>query len=323
VEIRAALEDWDQAAMAYEQAAILDLKRVENPATGAAMWPRANQPDRAVRRLEEAVNRVPAPEFFVRLAQASLASQAGLARLQRQWGPLERALERLPMDRLPAGLSQPWRAALVHANYVLLRSTADGQEQRGIEEAETLLASVEQQYGDDVTLWPELALRYERMGRPADTDRALARCQDSNTPSAQAALLSSGIAVGRKDYPKARQILTEAIAALPKQEPGGPLRQGLAQISLLEGNWDAAEGDLSQAHEDDPTNVILVRPLSQLSEQTLASAAFPSLAISVAAVLQDGKRAETLAKRAVDSRPSDPTTRLWYGHVLWLNRQPE
>ena len=61
--------------------------------------------------------------------------------------------------------------------------------------------------------------------------------------------------------------------------------------------------------------------LARLSEQIPASESLSPLAISVATGMKDVGRAQALAKQAVDRRPQDPMTWVWYGQVLLLDKK--
>jgi len=63
--------------------------------------------------------------------------------------------------------------------------------------------------------------------------------------------------------------------------------------------------------------------LGVLGNRIPSSETLSPLAIGVATGQKDLTRAETLAKRAVDSRPADPMARIWYGQVLLLNKRQE
>jgi tetratricopeptide (TPR) repeat protein len=259
-----ALGDWDQAATAYETAVGLDVKQAQVRLAAAEAWLKAGQPHRAVRLVEPLLAEHLSLDLSLTLARVWMVYQATLPIGRRDWTPVERLVSQFAADGERQDLSDPWRVELLLADFALVRGRETGATDRGAASALKALRAAEQQHPKAARLWPELASRYEQMGQPSDADRALAQGLRPDNRSRSAYLLASAICVGRKDYAGARKVLGEGLAALP-QADHPDLRVGLAQVSLAEGKSDAAERELAQAHQEQPSNVGVIRLLANLA----------------------------------------------------------
>jgi len=447
-EAYAALNQWDQAAAAYEQGAELDAAQDEPHRAAGLAWLNAGQPDKAVQQLERALARRDSLDTRLRLAWSRLAAQSSLPPARRNWKPLESELAVLAAWPEQEGLSEPWRLELFQADYALVRAEEAGPlNQEAVERVVSWLRRAEQRIADSASLGPELALRYERMQRQEDADRILARAAELDGDPVRLCLLSARIYTGRKQYDRARQMLRGGLDTIAKDQHWA-LRVGLMQVSLAEGKSQQAAQELAAIRPADLTDLAAIRQIAErtldlgtlqhitpwedrlrqmegpegtswrlvralrlvgesrrpgdaplqeairlqaeiqrrrpawaaayrlqgliaerqqdpqqaleayeaaaglgrrdaatyerlatllcqagqfakaheylacLQDQIAASDSLSSLAISVAAGLKDLDRAQTLARQAVDRRPTDPMAWIWLGQVLRSNQDP-
>jgi len=87
-----AIEQWDQAALAYEQAALLAPRMAAPRLQAAAAWAMAGRPDAAETCYEKALSLDAAPDTWLALARVRLQRQVLAPRAARNWNSFDKAL---------------------------------------------------------------------------------------------------------------------------------------------------------------------------------------------------------------------------------------
>ncbi len=111
-----------------------------------------------------------------------------------------------------------------------------------------------------------MAALYERLGQPTDADRILKRLQTVKGQEVTVCLLQARFCISRKQYERARKVLTAGLETLPKRAIPA-LRHELIRLDLAEGKIDGAREELLKAVKADPTNLDSLVQLADLAVQ--------------------------------------------------------
>lgn len=258
----AALGQWDQAAIAFERAAVLEPKAVSPHLGAARAWAAANRSDAAERHYRQALSMDPSAETWLALARVLFQRQLRLPKGTRNWDSFNKALAEAKKPNDKKSLADAWRLKLLEADCLTARAEEPAQREQSIHDAVALCREAEREYPDAVGLLPPLAAAYERFDRPAETDRILKRLEAVKGQEAAACLLRARFCAGRKQYEQARKVLTAGLESLPEQVRPA-VRQELVQLALREGRTDQALEQLLKLHQAEPANL---GPLIQLAE---------------------------------------------------------
>ena len=225
----AGLEDWTEAATAFDRAANFQPSAVMSRLAAARCWQRAGRPDLAVDRAEQVILVEGLPEAWLILGTAELQIQATTPPLDRSWTRFEAALAGL--DKIdPSQLQAPWRVDFLRADYIALRTPTQSEPAYGAAAAAEVLRLAEGKYEVGSQFWFEACLAYERLGRPEDAERAWLRLNQIPGARTDAAIAASRRAAMHEDFAKANQILEEAGRAVPASAKGR-LRQELIRVA--------------------------------------------------------------------------------------------
>ncbi len=277
----AKLGQWDQAAIAFDEAAALNPNAPEPLLEAAASWMSAGRPDAAEQRYRQALVLDPSAQARLALANVLLQKELLKPAAARNWDAFnkETAEARKSIDgkSVKAEANQPaegkaaetgaWRLKLLEVDYNLARSQEPALHDQSIRAALKLCREVEKQDADSPAVLPLLAVAYERLDQPADTDRVLKRLETIKGQEAPACLLKARICAARKQYEQARKLLNDGLKTLPeKMRPA--LRMELVQVERQEGRPDQAREQLLKLHQEQPDKVGW---LVQLAETSFAS----------------------------------------------------
>jgi tetratricopeptide (TPR) repeat protein len=262
----AALDQWDQAANAYEQAAALDPKAVAPRLEAAVAWIAAERPDMAEPHLRSALSSSPTSETWLLLARVLLQRQLRLPVESRNWEAFDQALAeaKKPQSSPPANA---WRLNLLEADYLIARGEEPQRREQSLRDALALCRAAESEHPDAVGLLPPLAAAYERLDQHAEADRVLERLAAVKGQEAVACLLKARFRAGRKEFDEARKILIAGLETLPeKARPA--IASELVQLDLREGRTDSARARLLELHAANPANPAFLKQLAELDLET-------------------------------------------------------
>ncbi len=263
----AALNQWYQAATAYEEAARLQPKTPQPHLAAARAWATVGLPDKAVRCYEQALALEEDPETCLALARARFQRQARLPKKDQNWDDFNEALAKTKnlADKEKA-LTGAWRINLLEADYTALRARGSKEPEQGIQKARQLLRDVEGKHPDSRDLIQALVLAYERLGFPEDADGALDKFTRLAGGSAVPYVLRSSLYSRREQYEEAREVLGKALKTLPEGQHRA-LRFGLVQIDLAQGQIEEAQRKLLRLQKEEPQNPTIVLQLVELAFQ--------------------------------------------------------
>ncbi len=277
--VYAAVGQWDQAAVVYQEVATLR-PDVPQPALWVARaWSAAGRPDLAIPYFQRVVGLTDAPEVWLALAEAELKVQAQLAPQQQSWEPFDRAVAQAER-RDESGqleLGEAWRAAL-------LRSEAERAKMpplptdrsANIEQVVEHYQQAETQFPDAVELFRRLVAVYEQLGRPELADRALARFTQLSDAPSLVCTTHSALLVARRRFAEAREVLTAGLQAETDQSEQRRLRAALAQVEVEDRQFEVADRLLRENLTQDSNKLSWLLPLAELA---LEARAFDKLAL--------------------------------------------
>ncbi len=255
---------WDQAATAFEQAAELSPKVGWLRAMAANAWASAGRMDAAETSYEQALSLGAPPETWLALASVRLQRQLRLPKTARDWGLFDKALAEAKKAQEKKPTAEPWRLALIEAEYTVARGEEKGESAKAIDNAVQRCRAVEREYPDAPKLLLALAAAYQRLDQPADAERVVKQLEAVKGQAGNACLLRAKLAVDRKQYDEARKVLAGGLQTLPKEEHPA-LQSELAQLALREGHTDQAREQLLKLHEKEPSNRDWVQRLAELA----------------------------------------------------------
>ncbi|MHB8974107.1 MAG: tetratricopeptide repeat protein [Pirellulaceae bacterium] len=262
---------WEQAAEAFDDAALLRPDVAAVHVLAAEAWSQCGQPSASVQQFEQATQLEPTgqlanwADIWFKLAQARLQEQLQiLPRESRVWQGVEAAIaEAVKPGRTPP-LSEPWRAGLLEVQYLLVRDVQDADRQQSIERAKTILAKMESDNPAATAMWRSLAGIYQQLDDKASADRACERFSTLQPAGADRFVLKSQLLAARRDFDAARKIINEGLAAVPVAETFS-LRLALVALSLQEGNKTQATSELKELQKSQPNNIQILQQLADMA----------------------------------------------------------
>jgi tetratricopeptide (TPR) repeat protein len=259
--------EWLEAAGAYDRAAVLAPNLAAAHAAAAHAWLLAGRPDLASERAEEAIAHGAPYTAWISLAAAQTQVQAALPPVQQSWSRCEQALDALDQAPPQALGDSPWKIALVRADYLVARWQAAGQSERGQAEALAVLQAAENRHPGDAAFLATLVPYYQQLGAASEADRTLARLQQLPTAGVQAAAAAARLAVQRKEFSRAKQLLESAAKSQPATA-GAVLRSELIGVALAQRDFPLARSLLVRQHQDQPHHLLTIRRLAELDLET-------------------------------------------------------
>ena len=258
------LGHWDQAANAYEEAAVLRPKNVPTRLAAAASWNNAGMPGQAIKHYEKAVAETPTADIWLSLATACLRKEITLLPADQNWTQFNLALKNAEKLLETTPLENPWRLNLLAVNYQTIIGSQSSDGDPASKEVITTLKEIENQYQDDINLLAQLVASYEKLDQPKDADRVLKLLLKKAPGNAGVHLAQARLYTQRKDYKKARATLEQAVASLPSITHT-EFQKELMQLDLFEDNKAEASQKLAQIHSQNPSDLPTVRALVDLS----------------------------------------------------------
>ncbi|MGI6415831.1 MAG: tetratricopeptide repeat protein [Thermoguttaceae bacterium] len=269
-----ALGQWDAAAASYEEAAQQSAQPAPLQVAAAEAWINAGQPARAAQRYEQALAAIDAPELWLGLARARLMTQLSLPAARRDWKLVDAAVAKAEGPAGTAALRDPWRLALLKIDLAIARAQASPETDAKAlaENGKKLAEEAEKTHPDSPDLLQAVALLYQRLGYPADADRALAALE-AKAGSLAASLARARVLALRGQYDEACKLLEDAIHASPA-EARPALQREIVRLRLDQGASPAAKKGLDELAESAITDIGLLARLCEraLSEKNFATA---------------------------------------------------
>ncbi|MCA9169128.1 MAG: tetratricopeptide repeat protein, partial [Planctomycetales bacterium] len=251
------LQQWENAANSFQQALQLVPRSLAARLWAAQAWAAVGRDDQAILLCEQAAARPNAPEdVWLMLAQLHLRYQLRRLPSQRDWRRLDQVL-----DQAEQALPDNWELPLVRANLALTRS-----ENNGVSQAMQILLAEEHAHPHSVPMWSNLVFMYQRMGMPADADRALHRLAEENANVAQTNAWRVALLGSRGDYSAAQAVLDDP-AGWPTAVPDADMWQDRARMFLAYQKGDLAQirSALLAAHARRPQATHLLIQLADLA----------------------------------------------------------
>lgn len=213
------LQQWDLAAMAYEQ--IIDRQtgsagELEARRAAADAWRRAGQFAKAADQYRIVLAARDVPEIRLALAETLLDQQAMLAPGTRSWDEFARTLGSL---RPAAGSGKatvvdPWRVDVLDVRRMVLQLAAASslkQKKALREQALTLLKDVETQGVKSLSALQAAMILYQQLDRPDDADRLLTQYATAGASATDIALVRARLQTMRGDNDAACKVLLDQL----------------------------------------------------------------------------------------------------------------
>ncbi len=259
----AGLEDWTEAATAFDRAANFQPHAVGPRLAAARAWLWAGRADLAVDRAEQVIMLEGIPEAWIILATAELQIQASVPPIDRSWSRLQSALAGL--ERIdPTRVDAPWRIDFLKADYIALRAPTEAEPAYGNAAAAEVLRLAEAKYEEGSQFWFEACLAYERLGQPQDAERAWDRLNQLPGARTDAVIAASRRAAMHEDYAKASQILADAGQQGMPLNSRGRLRQELIRIAQARQDLPQMKSLLAAELAERPRDVSVLCRLAEL-----------------------------------------------------------
>lgn len=269
----ARLGDWERAAKAFDDAAVLRPDLAAAHRAAAEAWTQIGQPSAVVRHLEQVAALDDAADDYLALAQARLQEQSlrlppkdekEKEKEKENWTKIEEALNKAQQGGRAMPLSAPWRAGLLEVEYILLRGDSTNNASPAIERAKTVLARLETENPTEAAMWRSIALVYQQLGDRESADRAFARFAEIQPTGAERYIVHSQLLAARREFDAARKEIYDGLAAVPSTE-AAPLQFALVAISLREGRRDQAETELAKLQKAQPKNRRVMQQLADMA----------------------------------------------------------
>lgn len=252
-----ALQQWDQAAATYQQAAELQPKVPEYRLNSARAWHAAGRVEDSAKQFALATSMDPVNVLaWIDYATVLLQQQAALPSSGRNWKLLESALAEAK------GLAPEDPALmLLEADYEMMQGRSGNTAK--------LLQQIEEQPNLSPANARRLAIAYERTGNAAAANRIYKQLQAQATPATVLDTLFLGVDLlaNRKELEKAEQLITSSLSKL-----GGPERllaqYRLADLLMAGGQRERAQALLLDMVQRSPREA---RALQQLLDLALAT----------------------------------------------------
>jgi tetratricopeptide (TPR) repeat protein len=276
----AAMECWDLAAAEYDELTMQPLATWRHPFFAGEIWRKAGQIDRAISSFERATAMPGVPAaIWVNLAQAHLELQLTRpdAKL-RDWRPFRAAYERAK------GAGGSWQLRWMAAMYQATQDDTDGEKQKESRaKAVAILRDGEKIHPNEREYWARLVRTYERLGQPADADRALARYRELETNSIGSISLEVQLLAMRGRFDAAETRLARALAEEPERTHLA-LRYQQMVLAFESRREDVGRERLKELLRLEPANVRLLRQATEIALEAGDMAEVERLAASLESV---------------------------------------
>ncbi|HVW39288.1 MAG TPA: tetratricopeptide repeat protein, partial [Pirellulales bacterium] len=254
----AALGQWDQAALAFQQTADLLPREPARRLQAAAAWEYAGRYDEALRQYDAALAlEGVAAGAWVAAANAESLRQTSLPRAQRDWHAVANRVAKASEELAKENSPEPLLLTIVESEYDAEQGLVDKafERCRAVEAAALVTKS----------LMRRLIFDYERWQRSDDADRLLEQLRTTDEGRLDYLLLSSELLFRRNRHDQAYRLLVEALAGAD-EDSRRAVEYRLAVMYLADGKADQARPILERIAEADKNDV---RPLQFLAELAL------------------------------------------------------
>ncbi len=249
-----AADQWDQAALAFEQAAQLAPKAAAPRLQAASAWLLAGRPDAAETCYQQALTIDASADTRLALAHAMLQRQTLAPVASRSWEGFDKALAEAKDAHAKKPISDAWRLKMLEIDYLAVRAQEGGESSaEATAKAVALCGEAEREYPDAVRLWQTLVGVYQRLGRPDDADRVVSKLETIEGQAATACLLRARLSADRGEFDRARATLTSGLDTLP-EDVRPALQRELVQIAIREGRPEQVGEQLAELRRREPKN---------------------------------------------------------------------
>jgi tetratricopeptide (TPR) repeat protein len=254
----AALGEWDQAALAFQQTSDLLPREPGRRLQAAAAYEYAGRYDEAVRQYDAALAlKDVAPGAWVAAANAESLRQASMPRAQRDWQAVANRVAKAKEELAKENLPEPLLLTIVESEH----DAEQGLVEKALERCQTVEAAALV----NKSLVRRLIFDYERWERSDDADRLLEQLRSTDDGQLDHLLLSSELLFRRNHREEAYRLLTNALAGA-NDDSRRALQYRLAVMYLTDGKADQARPILERVAEADKNDM---RPLQFLAELAL------------------------------------------------------
>ncbi len=268
-----ALGQWDEAAIAYENAAAVRKQESTTCVLAASAWETAGAIDNAIALYRRALVLGASPITNLHLARTLLEKQRTVPQAARDWTEFDSVLQNVQSLKTTQEFPESWKIDLLAADYRLIRAAEQNERDQGVNQALEIVRAAERQHENSAPLMERLVGLYEELGCGADAERALQRFEDLTPDKTETCVLRSRLLVQRKQFDAARQLLESRSATAPSGDVVS-IKKMLAQIALLQNDSKAANQILEQLWKDHPEDLSIaqMRAESAMQQQDFETA---------------------------------------------------
>jgi tetratricopeptide (TPR) repeat protein len=270
----AVLNQWDQAATAFDEASALDSQSIQAHQLAAEAWSNLGRPELALHHYEQASAVKKDPETILSIAQIICQVETQKPKKERNWTAVEKALS-AAREAIAKDSQSAFRLDLLETDYAVLRAEEQGDAKAAKRAALDKLHEAEKVRPPSSSQIPAFVFAYERLGSGADVARLLTALEKAQGKQAADYLTRARLAVIRKDYEAANQILQNGVSEADRSERE-VLQKELIQLFLIENRADDAKREMQTLIDDRKANAAspfdpsLPALLGQLAERALA-----------------------------------------------------
>lgn len=256
------LKQWDQAASAYENATQLQPKEIGPRLAVARARMKADNLELAIRHYETAIQLQDSADVRLECAQARFEHQLRFLPQEQNWVAFTTDLAAARLH--PEQLREPWQVELLDAGYTIVKSQRVGDVAKAMQEGLAMLTAAETRFANQPGFWHDLAIVYARLGQGEAALKALAQYQQQSTDRTEGVLLVVNVLCQGRQYAEADKYLRESIPQLPTAERFAA-EMALVDVSLLQGQIDAARQQLAALNTQQPGNFQTLSRLAELA----------------------------------------------------------
>jgi tetratricopeptide (TPR) repeat protein len=257
----AMLGEWDESAVAFDQAVLLQPKTMMYRLAAAQAWLQVNRPDLAIDRIEVILSNQPTVEAWFLMARAEFTLQRQMAKSERSWDRFLSALGALKNSPVAqSGIGEAWRIDLLEAQYLSMRSLDGDIDKDQVRNA--VLAGFEK-YPDKSTYWLQGIPLLEQSSLPMEADKALAEMRNGGHSSLDVTIARARLSSLRKKFAEGMGELESAMPST-RAEDLQRLRQELMQIAVSAGATDKVKDLLQRELSERPHDLNVMRTLTEI-----------------------------------------------------------
>lgn len=250
----AAMQYWDQAAVALQQAAELQEKNAAIRVSAADAWMAAGRLELAISNYDDALRNSDVPVAArVSYAQALFQQQIASPVERRNWQAFQRALQ-----NAQSGQTDSLQLRVLAANFAAIQGETD----RALE-----MLRPRETNDKDAALaqtWEVYVLACEQWGQPIEADRGLEELRKTAGVSVRWVLLKTALLFARKQFDDADDLLSKSLPQVTEEERFS-LEYRRAILHLSTGKVARARSELASLANLQPRNIALVQLLADLA----------------------------------------------------------